>query len=395
MNEWMELEKKYLMYNVARPPVVLIRGKGTRVWDDQGKEYLDFMAGWAVAALGHSSDVVVNALCEQARKLIHVSNQFYTIPQIQLAELLVQNTVFDKAFFANSGAEANEGAIKLARKYGKVKLNGAFEVITALHSFHGRTLAMVAATGKEIYQRPYLPLPAGFRNVEFNDLDVIKGATTADTCAVMLEAVQGEGGVNIAGKEYLQGVRQWCDEKGILMILDEVQTGIGRTGTFFAYQQYGIEPDILTMAKGLGGGVPIGGFLAKEKAAVFEAGDHGTTFGGNPLVCATAYATVKEVLSKDIPGHTRRMGEYLLQKFAEMKDKYSFIKGYRGLGLLAAMDFDQQIAKDVVNKCVDNGLLLNATSPITLRFMPPLIIEKSEIDEAAGILDNVLQEFQA
>jgi acetylornithine/N-succinyldiaminopimelate aminotransferase len=217
--------------------------------------------------------------------------------------------------------------------------------------------------------------------------------TTEETCAVILEPVQGEGGVNIAGKEYLQAVRQWCDENNLLLIFDEVQTGIGRTGSLFAYQQYGVEPDILTTAKGLGGGVPIGGFLAKQKAAVFEPGDHGTTFGGNPLACATAYAVVKEVIDKDVPGNAKRMGNYLLQRLAELQGKHAVIKAHRGLGLLDAIDFSQEIAKDVVNKCIDKGLLLNATSPNTIRFMPPLIIGEAEVDEAVGILDEVLEEF--
>ena len=253
---------------------------------------------------------------------------------------------------------------------------------------------MFAATGKEAYQRTYLPLPTGFVNVEYNSIEAMMNMTTEDTCAIILEPVQREGGVNIAGKEYLQDVRRWCDENNLLLIFDEVQTGIGRTGSLFAYQEYGVEPDVLTMAKGLGGGVPIGGFLAKEKAAVFEPGDHGTTFGGNPLVCATALAVVTEVIDKDIPGNAKRMGNYLLKGLAGLQEKHPVIKSYRGLGLLDAIDFSREIAKDVVSKCIEKGLLLNATSPNTIRFMPPLIIGEAEVDEAVGILDEVLKEYK-
>ena len=276
------------MRTVTRVPVTLVRGKGARVWDDKGKKYLDFVGGWAVNSLGHCHPVLVKALTEQAKTLIQTSNQFYTIPQLQLAELLIKNSCLDRVFFCNSGAEANEGAVKLARRYGKLHLNGAYNIITTFESFHGRTLAMVAATGQNKFQEPYIPLPDGFVNVNYNDIEAIKKATTAQTCAVMLEPIQGEGGVNVPDDNYLKEVRAWCDEKGILLILDEIQTGIGRIGTLFGYEQFGVEPDIMTLAKGLGSGVPIGALLAKEKASVFSPGDHGSTFGGNPLVCATS-----------------------------------------------------------------------------------------------------------
>jgi predicted acetylornithine/succinylornithine family transaminase len=391
---WSDLEKQYLMYNIKRPPVVLVRGEGVRVYDDAGKEYLDFVAGWATNALGHCHPAMVSAIQQQAATLIHTSNQYYTIPQIELARLLVQNTIFDKVFFGNSGAEANEGAVKLARKYGKMKKNGAYGVITTLKSFHGRTLAMVAATGKPHYQTPYTPLPAGFVNVEFNDIEAIKAATNEETVAVMLELVQGEGGVNVASKDYVKALRQWCDDNGMLLIVDEVQTGVGRTGTLFAYQQYDIEPDIMTVAKALGGGMPIGGFLAKQNAAVFEPGDHGSTYGGNPLACAVAIAVLNEIINHNIPANAAEVGAYLGQRLGDLKAKYpELITMERGLGLLRAFDLSRDVAGDIVLRCCEEGLMINMVSPTTIRMMPPLIINRGHIDEAVDILDQVLAEF--
>ena len=390
MSNWQELESKYFMHTVERVPVTLVRGKGARVWDDEGREYLDFVAGWAVNSLGHSHPVVAQALAEQARTLIQTSNQFYTVPQIQLAELLVENSCLDKVFLSNSGAEANEGAVKLARRYGQHHLNGAYEVISALNSFHGRTLGMVAATGQVKHQKPYLPLPAGFINVEFNNIEAIKSATTAKTCAVMLEPVQGEGGVNLPDDNYLAKVREWCDEKGMLLILDEVQTGIGRLGTLFAYEQYGIEPDVMTLAKGLGSGVPIGAILAKDNAAVFVPGEHGSTFGGNPLVCAAAYAALKFIIDNDVVGNVREVGQYLIAKLEGLKQKYQFITEVRGRGLLVAMEFKDDIGASLLTACLERGLLVNRVKPNALRFMPPLIIGNGEVDEAIGILDKAL-----
>jgi len=314
MSQWPELEKKYYMSTFKRLPVVLVRGQGTRLWDDSDKEYLDFTAGWAVDCLGHCHPAQVSALAEQGRTLWHVSNQFYTVPQLQLAELLVKHSCLDRVFFCNSGAEANEGAVKLARKYGKLKLGGAYEVITALDSFHGRTLAMVAATGQRKFQEPYTPLPIGFINLPYNDISAMKQATTSHTCAIMLELVQGESGVNFPAPDYFKQVRAWCDEKGILLILDEVQTGIGRLGTLFGYQQFGVEPDIITLAKGLGGGFPIGAFMCKERAHAFSPGDHGSTFAGSPLACAVGYATLKFLIDHNMPEKARCTGEYLLER---------------------------------------------------------------------------------
>lgn len=392
MTDWFELEKKYYMrtFEKVRLPVVLVRGKGARVWDDKGKEYLDFVGGWAVNCLGHAHPVVVRALNAQAKKLIHTSNQFYTIPQLQLAELLVKNSCFNRVFFGNSGLEANEGAVKLARRYGKLKLNGAYEVITALGSFHGRSLAMTAATGQESFHTPYLPMPDGFINVKYNDIEAIKAATTSKTAAVMLELIEAESGVIIPDADYVKKVRQWCDQKGILLILDEIQTGIGRLGALFGYQVYGIEPDIITLAKGLAGGVPIGAVLAKENCSVFVAGDHGGTFGGNPLACAVGYATMNYLIEKDIAGNADRVGQYLIKKLNELKKKRSVITDVRGKGLLVAVEFNGEIGQDVLMSCLENGLLVNRVKPNAIRLMPPLIISEKDVDKAVGILDKVL-----
>ena len=390
MSQWQELEQKYFMTTVERVPVTLVRGEGVRVWDEDGREYLDFVGGWAVNSLGHCHPVVTEAVVEQAHTLIQASNQFYTIPQIRLAELLVQNSCLDKVFFCNSGAEANEGAVKLARRYGKHHLNGAYEVITTMGSFHGRTLAMVAASGQSKFQQPYVPLPAGFINVEYNNIEAIKAATTKQTCAVMLEPVQGEGGVNIPDNNYLTAVRAWCDQEGILLILDEIQTGLGRTGTLFAYEQYGIEPDIMTLAKGLASGIPIGAILAKERASVFTPGEHGSTYGGNPLACAAGYATLKYVVDNDIAGKVKSVGQYLITGLESLRQKFQFITNVRGRGLLVAMEFSSDIAGSLVMACLERGLLVNRVKPNAVRFMPPLIIGNDEVDEALGILDGAL-----
>jgi len=390
MSNWQELEAKYYMQVVARTPLTLVRGRGARVWDDNGREYLDFVGGWAVNILGHCHPAVTQAVTEQAKTLIHTSNQFYTIPQVRLAELLIQNSCLDRVFFCNSGTEASEGAVKLARRYGKLHLDGAYEVITAINSFHGRTLAMVAATGQAKFQEPYTPLPVGFTNVKYNDIEAIKSATTPQTCAVMLEPLQGEGGVNIPSEGYLAAVRDWCDRKGLLLILDEIQTGLARTGTLFAYEQHGIEPDIMTLAKGIASGLPIGAILAKERASVFATGDHGSTFGGNPVACAAGYATLKFILENNIAAHVRTVGEHLASGLAELKQRFTFVSDVRGRGLLAAMEFKSDIAAAVVAACLDGGLLVNKLKANALRFMPPLIISSSQVDEALDILGKAL-----
>jgi predicted acetylornithine/succinylornithine family transaminase len=389
-NNWAELAQEYLLHTGNRLSLTLVRGEGTKVWDEEGKEYLDFVAGWAVNSLGHCHPVIVKVLTEQAQNLIQASNQFYTIPQIRLAQLLAEHSCFQKAFFSNSGAEANEGAVKLARKYGKLYLDSAFEVITAFNSFHGRTLAMVAATGQPKFQQPYTPLPLGFVNVEYDNIEAIKSATTKQTCAVMLEPIQGEGGVNVPHDDYLPQVREWCDQNGILLILDEVQTGIGRTGRLFAYQHSGIEPDIITLGKGLGGGVPIGAILTKEKTAVFEPGDHGSTFGGNPLATAVAFAVLEFILKNELPRKVQKLGQYFIARLEGLKSRFSFINEVRGRGLLLAIEFNQEIAEQLVMACLERRLLVNRIKPNTLRFMPPLIISEADIDQAVAILAEVL-----
>ncbi len=395
MTNWQELEQRLFLRTFSRVPVTLVRGQGAWVWDDQGKRYLDFVGGWAVDSLGHCPPVVVEALEKQAHTLIQVSNQFYTIPQIELAQLLVQNSCLDRVFFCNSGAEAAEGAVKLARRYGKMRLDGAHEIITTHSSFHGRTLAMTAATGQSKFQEPYEPLPDGFINVEYNNVEVIKAATTAQTCGVMLEPIQGEGGVNMPHDSYLSEVQSWCREKSILFILDEVQTGIGRTGTLFAYEQYDVEPDIMTLAKGLGSGVPIGAFLAKEEVSLFSPGEHGSTFGGNPLVCAAAYATVKYIIDNGIAGKVEQVGRYCLTKLENLKQQFDSITNVRGRGLLIAVEFSDDGAQDVVMACLEKGLLVNKVKPNAIRLMPPLIIGENEVDEAAVILHSVFKERES
>ncbi|MGB2854841.1 MAG: aspartate aminotransferase family protein [Dehalococcoidia bacterium] len=390
MTDWQELERKYLMNTFKRLPVTLVRGQGARVWDDEGRGYLDFIGGLAVDVLGHSHPELTKAISEQAHTLIQTSNLVYSVPQIRLAELLVENSCFDKVFLCNSGAEATEGAVKLARRYGKLRLDGAYEVITTMNSFHGRTLAMVAATGQPKFQESYTPLPEGFANVAYDNIDAIKKATGRKTCAVMLEAIQGEGGVNIPNDDYLKKVRAWCDERGILFILDEIQTGMGRTGTLFAYQQSGIEPDIMTLAKGLGGGVPIGAFLAKDEVSVFAPGDHGSTFGGNPLTCAAGYTTLKYILEQNVVENCLSVGNYLMSRLLRLKEKYDFIVEVRGRGLLIAMEFSSDIAENVVKDCLQERLLINAVKPSAIRFMPPLIIGEKEVDEALSVLGRVL-----
>jgi len=390
MKNWQDLEQKLYMRIIKRCPVTLVRGEGARVWDIEGKEYLDFVAGSAVNSLGHCHPAVVNALTEQAKILIHTSNLFYTVPQLQLAELLVESSCLDRVFFCNSGAEANEGAIKLARRYGKLHLNGAYQIITTRGSFHGRTLATVAATGQDKHQQPYIPLPDGFINVDYDNIDAIKAGTTGQTCAVLVEPIQGEGGVNVPHDDYLKEIRAWCDQKGLLLILDEIQTGVGRIGSLFGYQQYNVEPDIMTLAKGLAGGVPIGALLAKERASVFVPGDHGSTFGGNPLVCAVGVATLKFVIDNEIPAKVKKTGHYFVAGLEKLKSKFNLISEIRGRGLLLALGLTDNFAEELVLACLKEGLLVNPVKPNALRFMPPLIISEKDVDEALDILEKVM-----
>ncbi|SJZ31435.1 aspartate aminotransferase family protein [Selenihalanaerobacter shriftii] len=377
-----------------RMPIVVDKGEGIKVYDKEGNEYLDFLAGIAVNALGHSHPEFNKTLKNQIDKIIHCTNIYYIEPQAKLNKLLVENSVGDRIFYGNSGAEANEGAIKLARKYFKVRDEDRYEVITTTKSFHGRTLATIAATGQEKYQKPFTPLPEGFKSVPFNDLDALKGAVSDKTCAIMLEPIQGEGGINVADKEYLKGVRELCDEEGILLLLDEIQTGLGRTGKLFGYEHYGIEPDIFTLAKALGNGIPVSALLAKEEVAdAFKPGDHGSTFGGNPLACAAAYTTLNTILEEGLVGHTLKMGKYFKNKLNELIEEYDFVKSVRGKGLMIGLEVDLN-AKVLVGEALEKGLLINAVSGTTLRFLPPLIVEEKDIDQVVEILNDMFAKYE-
>ncbi|MGQ9573136.1 MAG: aspartate aminotransferase family protein [Dehalococcoidia bacterium] len=394
MTDWQELEKRYHLSTFKRQPVTLVRGQGVRVWDDQGREYLDFVAGIASVSLGHCHPVVVSALAEQGSTLLQVSNLVYSVPQLRLAELLVENSCLDRVFFCNSGAEAIEGAIKLARKWGKERRDGAYEIICTINAFHGRTLTTLTASGTEKYKLPYLPLPPGFVHVPYNNVEAIRGATGGKTCAVLLEPIQGEGGVNVPSDDYLCQVRAWCDEAGILLILDEVQTGIGRTGSLFAYQQYGAEPDIMCLAKGLAGGVPIGAFLAKEHCAVFAPGDHGSTFGGNPLCTHVGYSVLKYIIENDVPGQVAKKGQHLERHLRSLADRHPIVTEVRGRGLLWAIELDGELAEQAVGVCLEEGLIANNVKPTALRLMPPLVVSEEELDRAVEIVDKVLGELK-
>lgn len=386
-------EARVHMQMFRRLPVTLVRGEGTRVWDDAGRSYLDFVAGIAVDTLGHGHPGLADTIAHQARTLMHVSNLFYSEPQVALAEILVDHSALDQVFFCNSGAEANEGAIKLARKWGIQHRNGAYEIISTNNSFHGRTLATVAATGTPRYREPFGPQLPGFVFVDYDDLDAIKTATTDRTCAVLLEPIQGEGGVNVPAADYLRGVREWCDSQGILLILDEVQTGCGRTGTLWAYEQAGVEPDIMTLAKGLGGGVPIGAVLAKNHCAVFEPGDHGSTFGGNPLATAAAAYVLQQVIEGGVLENAAARGEQLERRLAAIEDRSELAAGQRGAGLLRALVLHRDVAGEVVTRALAHGLILNPVRPNTVRFMPPLTVTAEEIDQATAIVEQVLAEI--
>ncbi len=390
--DWLALEKQYYQGTFTRQPVAFVRGEGARVWDADGRSYLDFVAGIAVNILGHCHPAVVNAICDQAKQLIHVSNLYVNTRQVELAELLYHKSGGMRAFFSNSGAEANEGAIKLARKFGRLHRNGAYEIISMNRSFHGRTLATTSATGQAKYQETWVPLADGFKQVDFNDLDALKAATSAKTVGVLIEPVQGEGGIFPADKDYLQGVRAWCDEQNLVLIADEVQAGMGRTGKFFSWEHYGITPDIVTMAKGLAGGVPIGAMLAAPRADLFGPGDHGTTFGGNPLASAAAVATIRAIDEERLVENAATQGDYLKDRLLAFQAKYPFITAVRAIGLMNALDVSHDLAPGIVKAALEHGLLLNNVGNSTIRMIPPLILTRAEIDEGLGLLDTVLAE---
>ena len=394
-DNWVELESRYFFPVGKRLPVTLVKGQGSRVWDEDGREYLDCVAGIAAVSLGHCHPEVVKAVQEQAASLMHVSNYYYTQPQIRLAQLLCEHTGLDKVFFCNSGAEAVEGCIKLARKWGKEKRDGAFEIIVAEDAFHGRTLATVTATATEKYRAPFTPLVEGFVRVPFNDVEAIKRATTGKTAAVLLEPIQGEGGVIVPDDDYLPQVRAWCDEAGILLMADEVQVGVGRAGALFAHQLYGIEADVMAVAKGLGGGFPIGAFLAKDHCAVLGLGEHGTTFGGNPLAAHVGYTVLKHIIENDLSTQVAKKGEHLERRLHSLADRHPMVKEVRGRGLLWAIELDRAAAEEAVRLCLEEGLLANNVKPTALRLMPPLTITEEELDRAVEIVERVLGRIES
>lgn len=385
---------KYVMNTYSRFPIAIVEGKGANVWDADGNEYLDFVSGIAVNALGHCDSRVVNAVVEQSNNLLHCSNLYWNEPQVKLAKLLADHSVLQKTFFCNSGAEANEAAIKIARKYGK-KHHGenCYKIISMKKSFHGRTLATLTATGQEKIQKGFRPLPDGFMYTPLNDFAALQAVLTEDVCAIMLEPIQGEGGVNLCCSDFLQKVKKLCIDKNILLIFDEVQCGLGRSGSLFCYENYQIEPDVITLAKALGGGLAIGAMLAKDDvAAYFAPGDHGSTFGGNPLACAAALASLSTIIEENLSQKAKIMGEYLMDRLNNLVLKYSFIKEVRGLGLLVGMELEIE-ASPIVKECVDNGLLLLTAGKNVLRFLPPLNVTEAEIEKAVNILNCVFSKM--
>jgi len=378
----------YVVGSYTRSGIVFVKGKGSYLWDIDGKKYLDFFPGWGVSGLGHCHPAVVKAIKEQSEKLIHIANNHYHPWQGLLAKRLSELSFGGKAFFCNSGAEANEAAIKLTRLYGRNR--GRYKIISMENSFHGRTLATVTMTGQKKYSEPFEPLPAGFLSVPFNDFDALKSAVDEETAGVIIEPVQGEGGINVAEREYLKKVRALCDEKGIVLIFDEVQTGFGRTGEFFAYQNFGIVPDIMTLAKTLGGGFPVGAMLAKrELADLMVPGTHASTFGGSPLACASCLAVIETIEKEKLLKNVREMGEYLYQKLLYLKDKYPLITKVKGLGLMRAMELEGE-GNWLVSLCAEYGLLINCTHGNVIRIMPAITVNKDEIDEGIEIIDRCL-----
>src|SRR2546429_439511 len=373
-----ELEQRYVMGTFRRLPVTFVEGRGVTLRDREGREYLDLVAGLAVNALGHAHPAVARALADQATRLVHTSNLYYTEPQVELARRLVELSFPSRVFVANSGAEANEAANKLARRGAPPRRDGAYEIVTTDGSFHGRTLAAVTAGGKEAYSAPFAPLPPGFVHVPYGDLDAIRRATRERPAAVMLEPIRGEVGVVTPPDGYLEGVRAWCDERDLLLVLDEVQTGLGRTGRWFAHQHHGIVPDVMTLAKALGGGVPIGACLAAPRADVFEPGDHGSTFGGNPLACTAALAVLRTIEDEGLVGHAAEMGELLQESLRELDG----VRLVRGRGLMLAAVFEQPVAREFQARCLEEGVIVNAVDEQTVRLVPPLVIGAGEIARA-------------
>ncbi len=391
IQEVFESYNNFVIPSYTKTPLIFVKGKGSYLWDIQGKKYLDLFPGWGAGNLGHCHPKVMSAVRDQVSKLIFVPNNYYNLPQAKLAKELNYWTKKDfKAFFCNSGAEANEAAIKLSRKFGQ----GRFEIITFINSFHGRTLAALSATGQNKYQEGFGPMVEGFKAVNFNEMAAVKAALTDKTVAVMLELVQGEGGINVAHKDFVQDLRRFCDENKLLLIIDEVQTGIGRTGKMFAWQNYDVVPDIFTLAKSLGGGFPIGAMMARQSIAdLLVPGTHASTFGGGPVICKAALAVLTSVQKEKLLAHAQKIGEYLFGELRNLKERYPFIKDVRGLGLMCGLELDRD-GSPVVEACIKRGLLLNCTHKTVLRLMPALGVSKKEIDKAISILDKVLGELK-
>ena len=388
--ETIELFNKYVIANYFRLPKVIVRGQGCYIYDADGKEILDMFPGWAVSGIGHCHPKVVEAIRKQAGVLLHIDNTFYSEPQGRLAKLLSERAFGGKCFFCNSGAEANEAALKLARI---ATAKEKYKFITALGSFHGRTFATVTATAQPKYHEGFLPLLPGFIYVPFNDIAALEKAFTDEVAAVMVEPIQGEGGINVATKEYLQAIRRLCDENAAVMILDEVQTGIGRTGKWFAYQYYDIVPDIITMAKALGGGMSIGAMMAgNEIAASLVPGKHASTFGGNAIACAAAIAVIEAIEEDGLLESTALLGEYTKDRLNKLKERHSIIDHIRGIGLMIGIQLTGP-GKEIVDKCLQNGLRINCTNDTVLRFMPPMIATQEHINKAVSILESVLTEL--
>lgn len=391
-NEFLSEANKSILFTTKRPSIVMERGEGMYLWDTEGKSYLDFMGGWAVTALGHCPKVLTEALIKQSNILINTSPSYYNKPMIEFAKLLTDNSCFDRVFFANSGSEANEGAIKLARKYGTKCLNGAYEIITVVNSFHGRTLATMSATGKKVWENLYEPKVPGFKHVPINDLEAMKTAITPNICAIMLEPIQGEGGVNELDKNYIKALGDICKENRILLIFDEVQTGLGRTGKLFAYEHYGVEPDIMTLAKGIGGGYPLSALLVKEEFNIFEPGDQGGTYSSQPLGMAAGLAVVGEIINKNLSDNAKLQGKYIVEKLNEIKSKYG-LKNIRGKGLLIGFDIPKDKGSEIVEECLKQKLLINSPRPSIIRLMPPLILTQKDTDIMINILCKVLDKI--
>ncbi len=375
---------KYVMPTYTRDGIAFAKGKGVKLWDADGKEYIDFFPGWAVSGIGHCHPMVVAAIRKQAGILIHISNNYYSELQACLAKKIIDHAFPGKVFFANSGAEANECAVKLARKYGSQSKR--YEIVTMEKSFHGRTIAMITATGQDKVKRGFEPLLDGFKTIPFNDLAAVKNAVTDKTVAVMIEPIQGEGGINAADKSYVEGLRKLCDEKDMLLIFDEVQTGMGRTGEMFAFKNYGVKPDIMTLAKSLGSGVPVGAAVASAKIAdTLTAGAHASTFGGSPIVSAAALATFEAIEKEGLLENAKKMGVYLREALEEIKKEFSFVKKIKGIALMIGVELSID-GKQIFNECAKRGLLINCTQGNILRIMPPLNVRKEDIDKALGIL---------